>query len=102
MSMSPRIKAMLDFGPVYHQLSSYNNAPEYLFCIPANIYDTSETTSGILSIHQFSPHLSSLSNINRLLINSSNLNVFNDFVSSSNQLAGTSTLTDFTIAIDNA
>ncbi len=67
---------------------------DYAFKFPSIIYDSSVATK-IYTVYQFAPHLESLSNIARVLVNSPSLSVNNDYVLSAIQLAGSTMIGDF-------
>jgi len=96
IGFSPTIKAMIDFGESYH--CKLTNG-DYNFRFPAYI-NGSNPLSQQISILQFAPHISSLSNISRLIVASPSLSTQNDYVLSTFAIASTNQLADFTIDLD--
>ena len=87
---------MIEFGPSYH-LKQPNG--DYNFRFPAYIYSNS-SLSKALTIYQFAGHISSLSNISRLIISSPSLATQNDYILSTFAIASSNQLADFTIDMD--
>lgn len=97
IGMSSTMKSMIDFGPLYHVKNNLIGASnDYIFKPPPIILDSS-LVSKTYTYKQDSPHLSSLSNIERLLLTTSSMSVENDFIYSNTALTYTNQLADFTL-----
>ena len=97
LGFSPTLKSMIDFGPSYHLKQP---SGDYSFRFPAYILGTNPLSKAV-SIYQFAPHISSLSNISRLIISSPSLATQNDYILSTFAIASTNQLADFTIDLDS-